>query len=138
MKLITFLNKNNESRIGWLTADNQVVDMQLASEKLPTEMLNFIDHHDEYFGIIKLLGDVPPHYSLDEVKLLAPLPNPRSIRDYIGFEMHMLNASRSFGHTVGEAWYQMPIFYFSNHHNVYGTNAKIKRPAAEIKLDIII
>lgn len=135
MKLVTFLNKDQESRIGWLKGDS-VVDMRLASEKLPTDMLAFIDNHEEYFQIIKGLGDVEPHYSLEELKLLSPLPNPRSIRDYIGFEMHMLNASRSFGHTVGEAWYEMPIFYFTNHHNVFGPNDEIKRPAKETKLDI--
>jgi 2-keto-4-pentenoate hydratase/2-oxohepta-3-ene-1,7-dioic acid hydratase in catechol pathway len=135
MKLVTFLNKNQESRIGWLQGDS-VIDMRLASEKLPTHMLTFIDHHEDYFQIIKSLGAVEPHYSLEEVKLLAPLPNPRSIRDYIGFEMHMLNASKSFGHTVGEAWYELPIFYFTNHHNVFGPNDEIKRPANESKLDI--
>jgi 2-keto-4-pentenoate hydratase/2-oxohepta-3-ene-1,7-dioic acid hydratase in catechol pathway len=135
MKLVTFLNKDQESRIGWLHGES-VVDMRLASEKLPTDMLTFIDNHEDYFQIIKSLGAVEPHYALDEVKLLAPLTNPRSIRDYVGFEMHMLNASRSFGHTVGEAWYQMPIFYFTNHHNVFGPNDEIKRPAGEAKLDI--
>ncbi len=135
MKLITFQNKAGESRIGWIQG-KQVVDMRLASEKLPTDMLNFIDNHEEYFSIIKDLGDVEAHYSLEEIKLLAPLPNPRSIRDYIGFEMHMLNASKSFGHTVGAAWYEMPIFYFTNHHNVFGPNDEINRPAKETKLDI--
>ncbi|MFY7828611.1 MAG: fumarylacetoacetate hydrolase family protein [Flectobacillus sp.] len=135
MKLITFLNKENESRIGWLVA-NAVVDMQLASPALPTDMLTFIDHHEQYFEIIKALGDVSPHYQLDEVKLLAPLPNPRSFRDYIGFEMHMQNASRSFGHTIGTAWYDMPIFYFTNHQAIYGPDDDIQRPPHETKLDI--
>ncbi len=135
MKLVTFQNKLGESRIGWLQGDS-VVDMRLASDKLPTDMLTFIDNHEIYFQVIKSLGDVEPHYKLEEVTLLAPLPNPRSIRDYVGFEMHMLNASRSFGHSIGEAWYEMPIFYFTNHHNVYGPNDEIKRPANETKLDI--
>jgi 2-keto-4-pentenoate hydratase/2-oxohepta-3-ene-1,7-dioic acid hydratase in catechol pathway len=135
MKLVTFLDKNQESRIGWLVGEG-IVDMRLASDKLPTEMLAFIDNHEEYFQVIKSLGAIDPHYSIEEVKLLAPLPNPRSIRDYIGFEMHMLNASRSFGHSVGQAWYEMPIFYFTNHHNVFGPNDPIKRPANETKLDI--
>ncbi|MCP9770446.1 FAA hydrolase family protein [Lacihabitans sp. LS3-19] len=135
MKLVSFKNTKNESRIGWLQGD-RVVDMQLASEKLPTDMLTFIDGHEGYFEIIKALGEVEPHYSLAEVQLLAPLPNPRSIRDYVGFEMHMLNASRSFGHSVGEAWYDLPIFYFTNHHNVFGPNDDIKKPVNETKLDI--
>jgi 2-keto-4-pentenoate hydratase/2-oxohepta-3-ene-1,7-dioic acid hydratase in catechol pathway len=135
MKLVSFNNTKNESRIGWLIAD-KVVDMNLASEKLPIDMLTFIDGHENYFEIIKTLGEVEPHYSLAEVQLLAPLPNPRSIRDYVGFEMHMLNASRSFGHSVGEAWYDMPIFYFTNHHNVCGPDDDIKKPIHETRLDI--
>lgn len=135
MKLVTFKNPQGDSRIGWLVGEG-VVDMQLAHENLPTDMLTFIDNHEEYFSIIRALGDVPPHYQLSEIQLLAPLPNPRSFRDYIGFEQHMLNASKTFGHSVGEAWYEMPIFYFTNHHAIYGPNDDIKRPAKETRMDI--
>ena len=135
MKLVTFKNTKGESRTGWLQGEG-VVDMQLASEKLPKDMLTFIDNHEENFAIIKALGDVQPHYQNAEIQLLAPLPNPRSFRDYIGFEMHMLNASKSFGHTIGQEWYEMPIFYFTNHQAIYGPEDEIKRPAGETKLDI--
>ena len=139
MKLITFKNKKNQTRIGWLTADSQgVVDMKLADKRLPNDMLSFIDKHEQYFKIIKdnNLENTPPQYQLSEVTLLAPLPNPRSFRDFIGFEQHMLNASKSFGHKIGEAWYEMPIFYFTNHQAIYGPNDEIKRPTKETKLDI--
>ena len=138
MKLVTFRNKEGQSRAGWLK-DDGVVDMNAVSNgKLPADMLSFIDNHDAFFSIIKelKLEDAAPSYPLSEVKLLAPLPNPRSFRDYIGFEMHMLNASKSFGHTIGEAWYDMPIFYFTNHHAIYGPGDEIKRPGIETKLDI--
>ncbi len=138
MKLVTFKNKKGISKSGWLK-DNGVVDMNLISNgKLPADMLSFIDNHESYFSIIKelKLEDAAPTYALSEVQLLAPLPNPRSFRDYIGFEQHMLNASRSFGHTIGEAWYDMPIFYFTNHHAIYGPDDEIKRPLKETRLDI--
>lgn len=135
MKLVTFKNTKGESRTGWLQGEG-VVDMNLASLKLPTDMLTFIDNHEENFAIIKALGDVQPHYQTAEIQLLAPLPNPRSFRDYIGFEMHMLNASKSFGHTIGQEWYEMPIFYFTNHQAIYGPEDEIKRPVGEAKLDI--
>ncbi len=139
MKLVTFKNKNKETRIGWLTADgNGVVDMQATDSRLPNDMLTFIDNHEQYFQIIKEndLENTPPQYKTADVQLLAPLPNPRSVRDYIGFEQHMLNASKSFGHKVGEAWYEMPIFYFTNHQAIYGFDDDIKRPEKEIKLDL--
>jgi 2-keto-4-pentenoate hydratase/2-oxohepta-3-ene-1,7-dioic acid hydratase in catechol pathway len=138
MKLVTFKNKKGQTRIGWLTNDGGVVDMKLTDKRLPNDMLTFIDKHARYFKIIKdnNLESTPPQYKLEEVTLLAPLPNPRSFRDYVGFEMHMLNASKSFGHKVGEAWYEMPIFYFTNHQAIYGHDAAIKRPDKETKLDI--
>ncbi len=138
MKLVTFRNKEGHSRAGWLK-NGGVIDMHLISDgALPDNMLAFIDNHEEYFSLIKDQGleEATPTYSLKEIKLLAPLPNPRSFRDYIGFEMHMLNASRSFGHTIGEAWYEMPIFYFTNHHGIFGPEEEIKRPEKETKLDI--
>ncbi|MDZ7879965.1 MAG: fumarylacetoacetate hydrolase family protein [Saprospiraceae bacterium] len=137
MKLVTFKNKKGQTRIGWITGDG-VVDMKLTDKRLPNDMLTFIDKHEAYFKIIKdnNLENTPPQYKLSEIQLLAPLPNPRSFRDYIGFEQHMLNASKSFGHKVGEAWYEMPIFYFTNHQAIYGLDDAIKRPTKEVKLDI--
>jgi len=138
MKLVTFKNKEGHSRAGWLKGD-AVVDMNAVSNgALPADMLGFIDRHEEYFAIIKnlKLEETVPTHSLNEVQLLAPLPNPRSFRDYIGFEQHMLNASAKFGHTIGQAWYEIPIFYFTNHHAIYGPEEEIKRPARETKLDI--
>ncbi len=138
MKLVTFQKKNHETSIGWLTTDGGVVEMVKANNQLPSDMLTFIDKHETYFQIIKEQNfeQLPADYTLDEVRLLAPLPNPRSFRDYIGFEMHMLNASKSFGHSIGEAWYEMPIFYFTNHQAIYGPDDEIQRPAKETKLDI--
>lgn len=138
MKLVTFKNKEGQSKAGWLN-DSGVVDMQLASNGLlPDNMLAFIDDHEKYFSIIKEkdMEPAPATYTLNEVQLLAPLPNPRSFRDYIGFEQHMLNASAKFGHKIGDAWYEMPIFYFTNHHAIYGPGDEIKRPAKETKMDI--
>ncbi len=137
MKLVTFKNTKNRTRIGWLKGDG-VVDMKLADNRLPTKMLSFIDRHEKYFKIIKenQLEDLAPHYSMSEVQLLPPLPNPPSVRDFIGFEQHMLNASKAFGHTISEVYYDIPVFYFTNHHAIYGPNDEIKRPNAETKLDL--
>ena len=160
MKLVTFKNKKGQIRIGWLTADGQgVVDMKLTDKRLPNDMLSFIDKHEQYFKIIKdnHLENTPPQYWTSDfrfqisdsdvpkseirnpklqVTLLTPLPNPRSFRDFIGFEQHMLNATKTFGHNVGEIWYQIPIFYFTNHQAIYGLNEEIKKPAQETRLDL--
>jgi fumarylacetoacetate (FAA) hydrolase len=100
-------------------------------------MLAFIDNHESYFRIIKenRLEELIPHYQLIDVKLMAPLTNPRSIRDYLSFEQHMLNASKTFGHSIGEAYYDIPVFYFTNHNAVFGPQDEIKRPKNETKMD---
>ncbi len=138
MKLVTFRKKTGEERAGWLK-DQGVVDMHAVSGgRLPADMLTFIDHHESYFQLINENGyrDLPATDRLENIRLLAPLSNPRSFRDYIGFEMHMLNASKSFGHTIGKEWYEMPIFYFTNHHGIFGPDDEIQRPAGETRMDI--
>ncbi len=138
MKFVTFRNVKGEVKAGWIKGDG-IVDMHLVSGgALPESMLTFIDNNEENFSLIQSRGldDAAATYKFNEVRLLAPLPNPRSFRDYIGFEMHMLNASKSFGHKIGEAWYEMPIFYFTNHQGMYGPEDEIQRPAKETKLDI--
>ena len=138
MKLVTFKNKKGQVRAGWLKGKTGIVDMKLADKRLPTKLLSFIEKHEQYFEIIKTnkLKNTKAHYKRSEVTLLAPLPNPPSIRDFIGFEQHMLNASKSFGHTISEVYYDIPVFYFTNHHAVYGPDDEIKRPNAETKLDL--
>lgn len=135
MKLVTFRTKDTEPRSGWLVRDG-VVDMQMANEQLPKDMLTFIDHHEQLLPLAQSLEDSKAHYASSEVKLLTPLPNPRSIRDFLGFEQHMLNASKAFGHSIGEAYYQIPVFYFTNHNAVFGHGDRIKRPFNETKMDL--
>lgn len=136
MKLVTFKTKEGAVHTGWLKAEG-VVAMQKADKRLPNDMLAFIDNHETYFKIIKenRLEELIPHYQLIDVRLMAPLTNPRSIRDYLSFEQHMLNASKTFGHSIGEAYYDIPVFYFTNHNAVFGPQDEIKRPKNETKMD---
>jgi 2-keto-4-pentenoate hydratase/2-oxohepta-3-ene-1,7-dioic acid hydratase in catechol pathway len=137
MKLITFQNPDGIARAGWLT-DAGVVDMnQVSAGVLPVDMLTFIDNHETYFALIQANNwlDAAPTYALSDVTLLAPLPNPRSFRDYISFEQHLKNASAKFGHQVAPEWYEMPIFYFTNHQAIYGPDTDVPRPAKETRLD---
>jgi fumarylacetoacetate (FAA) hydrolase len=137
MKLVTFINREGQQRAGWLQQEG-VVDMHLVTNGgLPADMLSFIDNHEEYLRVIKETGllEVAPTYRLEEVTLMAPLPNPRSFRDFISFEQHLKNASSKFGHQVAPEWYEMPIFYFTNHQQIFGPNDDIPRPARETRLD---
>lgn len=65
---------------------------------------------------------------LDEVRLLAPLPRPPSLRDFYAFEGHVQAAYRQRGRPVPMNWYSFPVFYFGNHAAVYGPGAEIPTP----------
>ena len=138
MKLVTFKTNLGAVRAGWMQGETGIVDMNKAHKDLPSDLLTFIEAHEGYIKLIQNenLEAIAAHYQLSEVKLMAPLPKPPSIRDFLGFEQHMLNASKAFGHNVKDDYYNIPVFYFTNHNAVYGPDDEIKRPAMETKMDL--
>ncbi len=68
---------------------------------------------------------------LDQVRLLAPLPRPASLRDFYAFEQHVATAMRNRGREVPPQWYRFPAFYFSNHGAIYGPDDDIPMPRSE-------
>jgi fumarylacetoacetate (FAA) hydrolase len=75
-------------------------------------------------------------YSLDEVRLLAPVARPPSIRDFYAFEEHVANAARVTGRPgIPEEWYELPVFYFSNPAAIYGPDEEIPYPDGSEELD---
>ncbi|MGB2952575.1 MAG: fumarylacetoacetate hydrolase family protein [Gaiellaceae bacterium] len=75
-------------------------------------------------------------YRRNEVRLLAPVPRPPSIRDAYAFEEHVRNAARVTGRAgVPKEWYEIPVFYFSNPAAVYGPDDEIPYPEGSEELD---
>lgn len=74
-------------------------------------------------------------FPLDEVRLCAPLHRPPSLRDFYAFEQHVKTANQNRGRDVPPAWYDIPVFYFSNHAAVYGPDDPIPRPKRSNALD---
>lgn len=66
--------------------------------------------------------------SVDEVRLLAPLPRPHSLRDFYAFEQHVASGYRNRGRPIPPAWYEIPVFYFANHAAIYGPDEIIPMP----------
>ena len=61
---------------------------------------------------------------------------PPSIRDFFAFEEHVRNARASAGRgDVPEAWYEIPVFYFSNPAAVYRDGDEVPKPADTAMLD---
>jgi fumarylacetoacetate (FAA) hydrolase len=74
-------------------------------------------------------------HHLAEVELLAPVPEPPSVRDFFAFEGHVAAGWRRRGGDVPEAWYEAPAFYFSNAAAIHGPGEAVRRPAATQMLD---
>ena len=55
--------------------------------------------------------DVVP---LGGASLVAPVPRPPSVRDFMAFEQHLVNCSAAMGTSVPPVWYDQPVFYFTN------------------------
>jgi fumarylacetoacetate (FAA) hydrolase len=69
---------------------------------------------------------------LSNVKLLAPVLQPPSVRDFMVYEGHATGGGTR---QQAEAWYRLPIFYFSNPHRIFGPDATVPYPSATEVLD---
>jgi 2-keto-4-pentenoate hydratase/2-oxohepta-3-ene-1,7-dioic acid hydratase in catechol pathway len=74
-------------------------------------------------------------YTFDEVRFLAPIKRPTSIRDFSAFEQHTKNVVEGSGGKMNPAWYEMPIFYFSNPCCVIGDGDPVVPPKKSKLLD---
>lgn len=136
MRFITFQHSSAEMRAGWLEGD-RVIDMNIASSGvLPSTMLSFLEKAEEYMGVIRNIG-TPKNgvYHVQDVTLCAPIPNPGSIRDFYAFEEHVKTARGRRGLDIIPEWYDIPVFYFTNHRAVVGPEKNVVRPKSTRKLD---
>ncbi|MFD2443983.1 fumarylacetoacetate hydrolase family protein [Bacillus sp. CGMCC 1.16607] len=133
MKFVTFENNEQKKRAGILVGTEYVVDVAIASNGvLPNNMLEIIESYETFLPILSVIENYTNQdkgvYSLSEVKLMAPLPNPRSFRDFYAFEQHVKTARSNRGLEMIPEWYEIPVFYFSNHLVMKGPEELIERP----------
>jgi fumarylacetoacetate (FAA) hydrolase len=64
-----------------------------------------------------------------------PLLRPTSLRDFYAFEQHVATMWARRDQPVPEAWYRLPIFYFSNVSEVRGPGDPIWAPCGSQELD---
>jgi fumarylacetoacetate (FAA) hydrolase len=70
-----------------------------------------------------------------ELAFGPPILQPASLRDFYAFEGHVKTMWERRGGTVPEAWYRIPIFYFSNVSEIRGPGEAVWCPAASTELD---
>jgi fumarylacetoacetate (FAA) hydrolase len=70
-----------------------------------------------------------------ELEFGAPILRPGSLRDFYAFEGHVATMWARRGNPVPEAWYRLPIFYFSNVSEIRGPGDPVWAPRGSTELD---
>ena len=74
-------------------------------------------------------------YQPEQVRMMAPLPNPASLRDFIAFEEHIAATSKKRGQPIPPEWYKAPVYYKGNHRTIIGPDEDLVWPLETAKLD---
>jgi 2-keto-4-pentenoate hydratase/2-oxohepta-3-ene-1,7-dioic acid hydratase in catechol pathway len=158
VRLVTFRPKTAEStlaRIGALLPDDRIVDLQTgyaarggSDGRMPAEMIAFFeggkatrelgDEVLQFAAESLRRGDRPRDAAghpvvidATDVKLLAPVPRPTRIRDYLTYSAHAGGS----GLRLPDAFYEMPICYKCNPFTVIGPDEELLWPAYTDQLD---
>ncbi len=172
VKLVTFVPTDAQPdvapRIGVLPGQDHLLDLAASAEAASgaapeyfRDMLSLLDAGerglDHVRQILEQANVAQSPLALRNVRLLAPLPRPRSIRDCLVFEKHLIQATRTAVRwrsraagaldsllqrtlrrplvPVPAVWYQQPIYYKGNPHSVVGPEADVVWPTGCHKLD---
>lgn len=129
MKLVTYLNLDNEENIG-LVSGGQVYDLvqgaREVSEDLPSVMADFLRDLPAALSVAKKVekaigaGKIKAVLDQKDLHLLAPVPHPPSCRDAYAFRQHVAAARRNRGMDMIPEFDQFPIFYYTNHNAIVG------------------
>src|SRR3954447_7560930 len=74
-------------------------------------------------------------FPLADVDLRPPVLHPPSVRDFMAFEQHLVNARRGSGREIPPVWYELPVFYFSNPAAMFGPEDDVPYPDGTAQLD---
>src|SRR5579871_3341295 len=135
MKLLTY-DAGAGPRAGVLVGDRVIDAARLLHEvralrdvqallELPNGPL---DHLRSALASVGPTDGVP----LASVRLRAPVMQPPTVRDFMVYEGH---ASGWGTRELSDAWYRLPIFYFSNPLRIFGPDDQVPYPSATDQLD---
>jgi fumarylacetoacetate (FAA) hydrolase len=77
-------------------------------------------------------GALAPSVPLPGLRMRAPVLRPPTLRDFMVYEEH---ATAQGTKERAEAWYRMPVFYFSNTLRIFGPNDTVPYPSTTQQLD---
>ncbi len=137
MKLCNY-DAGGGPRLGVIAADGKILDVETATASAaPADMLAFLRAgYAARNAVEEALNRPAPAgatHDVGDVRLLAPLPRPNSMRDCLAFEEHLKNSMP--GREIPQAWYEIPCYYKGNPDTVQGTGADVEWPSYTNMLD---
>lgn len=171
MRLVTYIARGGRPRAGALIdGDRKVLDLQAAHavryrgrrSKHLASVLAIAEGGTAALDLAHALATArrPPAGALRAragVKLLAPIPQPPQMRDFLCFEKHLVQAFQAARKlrasqspdpeaalrdmeakgilAIPQVWYERPIFYHPNRLNVVGPDDDVLWPAYSSALD---
>ncbi len=119
MKLISY-NNNGNIKLGTFE-EGKIYALHTLDDHIADNMLEFLQGEEEQLQLaMAAMEDGSPTISAEEVELISPVPNPPSVRDAYAFRQHVATARRNRGLEMIPEFDEIPIFYFTNHHAVFG------------------
>jgi 2-keto-4-pentenoate hydratase/2-oxohepta-3-ene-1,7-dioic acid hydratase in catechol pathway len=135
MKLVTY-DPGSGPRAGVLDDAQQVLDASAALGTPATlrDVRDLLELPDRPLDRLReaVAAGGTPRIDLSAVRLRAPILQPPTVRDFMAFEGH---ASGGGTRKLADAWYRLPIFYFSNTLRIYGPDEEVPFPSATDRLD---
>jgi len=119
MKLTSF-KQNGNIKLGAFE-DDMIYDFHALNSNIADNMLEFLQTGGSQIQLAeKVIQNESPTIPLKDVELVSPIPNPPSVRDAYAFRQHVATARRNRGMEMIPEFDEIPIFYFTNHHAVFG------------------
>ena len=134
MKLVSYY-QNGKINLGALE-NGMIYELHALNPKIADNMQSFLTSGEKQLLLAKtVLENGTATISKDDVELVSPVPDPPSVRDAYAFRQHVATARRNRGLEMIPEFDEIPIFYFTNHHAVFGEGDFPVRQRHTEKLD---
>ena len=160
MRLITCEHEGKVVLGSWIEEDRRLVNLKAAAERRASSqappfvsMLALIEAGEQAWDLARDLTALRPDEAVIEtsnVRLLAPIPVPPQVRDFLCFEGHMIAGMKGMAAIAARrgpdaeerlreiaarrewpippVWYHKPVYYAANHLSISGPFEEIRRP----------
>ncbi len=86
-------------------------------------------------GFVQRAEDDDAVLATGDLRFGPPILRPPSFRDFYAFEGHVRTMWERRGGEIPEAWFRLPIFYFSNTSEMRGADDPVFAPGGSLELD---